>query len=193
MTPILIGLAGKMRTGKDTIHEILARPYWGYFERVAYGDELKRRYSEQSDYSENSKDRKGLQIFGQSEREKDPKVWVKPVEVKLEMLLNHYGRNVVITDVRQPNEVEQIREWGGYLIRVNVKDEIRLARMNANGDKFKLEDLQHETELYIDGFDADYELDNNEGFKELNAQVDAILADIIEKETSKAYARLRQV
>lgn len=67
---------------------------------------------------------------------------------------------------------------GGYLIRVNVDDEIRLQRMNAKGDTFTKADLFHETEMYIDTFDVDYEIYNNAGITELVHQLDPILLDI---------------
>jgi dephospho-CoA kinase len=183
--PILIGLTAKMRSGKDTVYNLLSKTKRGSFLRLAYGDELKRQYHEIHGHSGEGKDRKGYQTFGQSERQKNPNVWVESLEDSLVDLLNFHGRNVVVTDVRQPNEVEQIKMYCGYLIRINVDEEVRLKRMNANGDNFTLEDLQHETEQYIDTFEVDYEIDNNKGMIELVQQLDVILTDIIAKETKR--------
>jgi dephospho-CoA kinase len=182
MEGVLIGLTAKMRSGKDTVYDLLSKTKRGSFFRLAYGDELKRQYHELHGDTGAGKDRKGYQTFGQAERAKNPSVWVDALDDKLQELLFFHGRNVAITDVRQPNEVEQIRMYGGYLIRINVDDEIRLERMNRNGDNFTLEDLQHETESYIDGFDVDYEIDNNKGMIELVQQLDAILINIYKKE-----------
>jgi dephospho-CoA kinase len=187
LEPIFIGLTAKMRSGKDTVHELLSKTKRGSFIRLAYGDELKRQYHELNGHGSIGKDRKGYQSFGQSERAKNPNVWVEAVDEKIQDLLNFHGRNIVITDVRQPNEVEQIRMYGGYLIRINVDDEIRLERMNAAGDSFTLEDFQHETESYIDGFSVDYEIDNNRGLTELATQLDTILVNIIAQERNRSY------
>lgn len=177
LQPVVIGLAGKMRTGKDTIARLMSKPRRGMFARAAYGDELKRDYHEEHGYSDEGKDRKGYQEHGQKKRAENPRVWIEMLEPKLQQL-RALGHNIVITDVRQPNEVEHIRSMGGYLIRVSVDDEIRLARMNAKGDKFTKADLFHETEMYIDTFDVDYEITNNEGLAELVQQLDPILIDI---------------
>lgn len=176
--PVVIGIAGKMRTGKDTLARLMSQTKRGSFQRAAYGDELKRDYHEKHGYTTDGKDRKGYQDHGQAERKKDPLVWVKKLDATLVILREMLHQNVVITDVRQPNEVEHIRKMGGYIIRVNVDDDIRLARMNAKGDKFTQADLFHETEMYIDTFNVDYELSNNEGITELVHQLDPILLDI---------------
>jgi dephospho-CoA kinase len=176
--PVVIGLAGKMRTGKDTIARLMSQVKRGSFHRAAYGDELKSDYHEKHGFPTDGKARKGYQDHGQAERKKDPLVWVKKLDSTLVILRELMGQNVVITDVRQPNEVEHIRKMGGYIIRVNVDDEIRLARMNAKGDNFTQADLVHETEMSIDTFDVDYELTNNEGITELVHQLDPILLDI---------------
>lgn len=176
--PITIGLIGKMRAGKDTVAELLAQEYRGFFQRVAYGDALKEHYHAIFGYSE-GKDRKGYQTFGQDCRKIDLNIWMKHAAVTIDRIrIADPAANVVVTDVRQPNEAKQLREMGAFLIRVNARDEVRLERMRANGDNFTLADLDHETESHIDSFEVDYELYNNHGLAELIAQLDPMLIEI---------------
>jgi dephospho-CoA kinase len=119
-------------------------------------------------------------------REIDPDVWVKHAEraVKgaIDFRVNTGAERVgiVLTDVRQANEVAWCRENGFTLIRVTAPDEVRIARAIEAGDSFVENDLVHSTELAIDGFEVDYEIVNDGSVDDLKAQVDAIVADIKE-------------
>jgi hypothetical protein len=85
---------------------------------------------------------------------------------------------IVLTDVRQANEVAWCRENGFTLIRVTAPDEVRIARAIEAGDDFTVHDLVHSTELAIDGFAVDYEIVNDGSVDELKRQVDAVLEAI---------------
>jgi dephospho-CoA kinase len=80
--------------------------------------------------------------------------------------------NIVITDLRQPNEYQALKENGFKIIRVNASDEVRLERMKALGDNVKPEDLNHETESHVDSYDVDFELDSNGSIDELIQQAE---------------------
>lgn len=177
-TPIVIGLTGKMRSGKDTVKELLENKKRGCFYSAAYGDQLKKQYAEITGQSlSGKKDRKGLQTYGQAERAKNPTVWIDAIQKRIQPYLDN-GFNVVITDVRQANEVQHIRSLGGYVVKVHADEEIRVQRMLDKGDNFKMEDLQHETEAYVDEVQADFTVTNNGGLTELINQVDDMLQQI---------------
>jgi hypothetical protein len=114
-------------------------------------------------------------------REIDPDVWVKHAEraVKgaLDFRVNTGAERVgiVLTDVRQANEVAWCRANGFTLIRVTAPDEVRIARAIAAGDDFTVHDLAHETELSIDGFEVDAEIVNDGSVDDLKAKVDEIM------------------
>jgi dephospho-CoA kinase len=180
-----IALTGKLRAGKDEVAQHLYIRHG--FNRVAFGDALKRHAHEVFPWiPQNSKPRALFQAFGQLMREIDPDVWVKHAEraVKgaIDFRVNTGAERVgiVLTDVRQANEVAWCRENGFTLIRVTALDEVRIARAIEAGDDFTVHDLAHETELAIDGFVVDYEIVNDGSVDDLKAQVDAIVADIKE-------------
>lgn len=184
---VLIGIAGKMRTGKDTIARLMAKDRRGNFQRGAYADELKKQVDRKYGKQEGGKRRALLQHEGQEERKHDALVWIKRLQPKINFLRS-VGHNVVITDVRQQNEIDSLREQGAYIIRVNVDDEIRKQRIIDAGDEFKEEDFYHETETAIDTFEVDYEINNEGGLIQLVQQLDAILIDIDRKEKARLAA-----
>ncbi|PEE69368.1 AAA family ATPase [Bacillus thuringiensis] len=184
---VIIGIAGKMRTGKDTIARLMAKDRRGKFQRGAYADELKLQVDRKYGKQEGGKCRALLQHEGQEERKHDALVWIKRLQPKIDFLRTT-GHNVVITDVRQQNEIDSLRAQGAYIIRVNVSDEIRKQRIIDAGDEFKEEDFYHETETAIDAFEVDYEINNEGGLIQLVQQLDAILLSIDRREKDRLAA-----
>ncbi|MCU5554846.1 AAA family ATPase [Bacillus cereus] len=184
---VLIGIAGKMRTGKDTIARLMSKDRRGSFQRGAYADELKVHVDRKYGKQEGGKRRALLQKEGQDERKKDSRVWIDKLNKKIEAL-RKVGKNVVVTDLRQLDELEDLRSQGAYIIRVNVDDEIRKQRILDAGDEFKEEDFYHETEIMIDQMEVDYEIYNNSGLIQLVQQLDTILIDIDKREKKRIAA-----
>ncbi|MEH7541688.1 MULTISPECIES: AAA family ATPase [Bacillus cereus group] len=184
---VIIGIAGKMRTGKDTIARLMAKDRRGKFQRGAYADELKLQVDRKYGKQEGGKRRALLQHEGQEERKHDALVWIKRLQPKIDFLRTT-GHNVVITDVRQQNEIDSLRSQGAYIIRVNVSDEIRKQRIIDAGDEFKEADFYHETETAIDAFEVDYEINNEGGLIQLVQQLDAILLSIDRREKDRLAA-----
>ncbi|MEC3013904.1 AAA family ATPase [Bacillus cereus] len=184
---VLIGIAGKMRTGKDTIARLMSKDRRGSFQRGAYADELKVHVDRKYGKQEGGKRRALLQKEGQDERKKDSRVWIDKLNKKIEAL-RKVGKNVVVTDLRQLDELEDLRSQGAYIIRVNVDDEIRKQRIIDAGDEFKEEDFYHETEIMIDQMEVDYEIYNNSGLIQLIQQLDTILIDIDRREKKRIAA-----
>jgi dephospho-CoA kinase len=181
---VKIAICGKLRAGKDELSNHLHIKYG--FDKVAFGDALKRNAHAVFPWiGESSKPRALYQKFGQLMRQEfDEGVWIKHAEqaVKgaIEFRVNTGAEQIgiVLTDVRQENEVAWCRENGFTLIRVTAPDEDRIARAKIAGDDFNKADLEHETESHIDSFDCDYEIANAGSIDDLKAQVDTILAQI---------------
>lgn len=177
-----IALAGKFRSGKDMVADYLVSRYW--YEKFAFGNELKRYAHELFDVDLDAKPRELYQWFGQTMRERDPDIWVRKCFALIESEREFYRTfleekvRIVVTDVRQMNEYERCKAEGFILIRVNAADEIRLERAKSAGDQFDEETLNHTTEKYVDLFDVDYDIDNNGTPAELFSQLDGIMADV---------------
>lgn len=133
---MIIGLAGFKRTGKDTF----ASYFPSNFTRMAFAEPLKQAAAIIYDvspeaFSDDLKDatnekwgithRDMLINVGQKMREVDPDHWVKLMESRIS---NAYAQwklqgltyqHILITDVRQPNELQMIEHLGGavYLIQ----------------------------------------------------------------------------
>ncbi|MNW51848.1 hypothetical protein D3C74_293440 [compost metagenome] len=182
MTLPNIGLIGKLRAGKDEAARYLAAKY-GYT-RFAFGNELKRYAHELfGEPAPGTKPRELYQWLGQAMRERDPDVWVRKCLEFIAAFKREIDNgaqtpwpNVVITDVRQPNEYHALKAAGYTLIRVEAPEALRIHRAIESGDTFNLRDLTHDTETALDGFAADFTVVNDAGLAELYAQVDEIIA-----------------
>ncbi|WP_302622188.1 AAA family ATPase [Brevibacillus laterosporus] len=174
-----IAICGRMRSGKDTVAAYLVEHY--DFVPFAFGDGIKRICHElfPEQVANGKKPRALLQGVGQAMRAIDPDVWIKRTmrEVNRAHLFD-----VVITDLRQMNEYDRLRDEGFVIIRINAKDGTRLKRMEDAGDTFTEADLYHETEQYIDWFRVDYDLYNDGSVLDLWEHIECVMREIMRKE-----------
>lgn len=171
--PIKISLIGKMRSGKDTIGDYAVEKYG--FTKFAFGDELKRYYHELFGETE-TKPREGYQWFGQAMRQHEPDIWLRKC---FDNIVKAQVKNVIITDTRQPNEVDRCKCEGFITIKVHCDDELRLNRMQEKNDRFNIKDLEHETELHIDTFEYEYLIVNNGSLEDIYKQFDEIMKELV--------------
>lgn len=165
---VKVAICGKIRSGKDTVGDYLVSKHG--FKRYAFGDGIKEVIRLIfPDEMEQGKPRKLLQDLGQKMREIDPDVWVDHVVRKVEA---DGAKRIVITDLRQPNEYEALRNAGFYIIKLNVDLDTQLDRVEEAGDRYNDKDFLHETESHIDGFDAHVTIYNNGTKKELEDAVE---------------------
>lgn len=86
----------------------------------------------------------------------DPDIWIKALFNSIESLnddANDITDNIVISDVRYPNEVKAIHYRNGIVIRI----ERQLKLIDNNG-----RDDQHPSEISLDDFDSfDFIYENN--------------------------------
>jgi dephospho-CoA kinase len=199
--PVVVSFFGKMGSGKDTAGEI-ARKYFG-FERMAFGDELKRIVNEK--YSsliqslppeeQPAARRRILQEEGQLSRGIYRDVWVDLFDKRLSIKYNAYESfrqvynqfakekvddrlKIVVTDMRQENEYEYLKNLGAIMIKIEVDDKIRTGRIKErDGYTPGVEMLNHETERHVDHFDYDYVIKNNCSKNDLTEQIYQILKE----------------
>jgi hypothetical protein len=128
---MIIGLAGFKRTGKDTF----ASYFPSNFTRMAFAEPLKQAAAIIYDvpitvFEDELKDatnekwgithRDMLINVGQKMREVDPDHWVNLMKSRI-LSLADTDQHILITDVRQPNELQMIEHLGGAVYLVQRK------------------------------------------------------------------------
>ncbi|MEK4970691.1 hypothetical protein MKX29_24105 [Cytobacillus sp. FSL R7-0696] len=182
-----VAICGQIRSGKDSMSNHLVERH--AFQKFAFADGMKRLLHELfPEIPSSPKPRRAYQVFGEGMRSLDipnaQHVWINSCMRKVDAHIwwhsevDNRGANVVITDLRTPEEYEHLRADGYTIIRVTAPLEIRKARAIAAGDSFDEKDLDHETERHIEGFDVDYEIVNDGNIDELYAKVDAVMDEI---------------
>jgi dephospho-CoA kinase len=199
-TDVKIALCGEIRVGKDTVSEFLESKYGAV--QFAFGDELKKAFHYLYPWVPRlPKPHKAYQLFGQlmryvhgddywinlcfdniryvksvATRWSAPELYTSDTESAAEV-----NFLPMITDLRQPNELERLREEGYTIIRVECPLEIRVERMKAEGDDFDPSVFEFETENYVKDFDVDYVISNTGTLDELYDQVESIMSVLLEK------------
>lgn len=185
---IKIGLCGKMRTGKDTVANYLAKEYG--FRPFAFGDRLKDNFHLK--YPHIPKDPKpvrGYQLYGQLERYVvDEDVWIDYCLLDIQRASRMgkvFGKPIrpLITDMRQANEFNRLQGLGYVTIRVEAPLEQRIERIKSSGDDFDPNNLNFETETDLDMFNVDYVISNDGSLEQLYDSVDEIMYQLEISET----------
>lgn len=181
MSQVKLSVFGEAGCGKDVMAEHLIEKE--YFRRYAFADDVRnvsKKYFPDAYGDVTNKNRKLLQDVGTKFREIDPHVWIKSMlrNMKEDERISPYDSDVVVTDLRMPNEYEALKERGFIFIRVVVDKEVRLQRLRDRGDVFNEEDLTHHTESFYDEFKPDYTISNNGSLEELYSAIDELLVHI---------------
>lgn len=173
---IQIAVAGKIRSGKNTVAAYLGKKLDCH--QIAFADGISQVIIEYfNDAFKEGKPRKHYQIIGQAFRQLNPNIWVQMLDAEMDYYKED-NENVIVTDLRQPNEYEYLKNEGFIIVKVEADFEIRVERSLASGDKFDTEDFYHETELNIDAMDYDYLVSNNTTLEDLLDQLDYVIAEI---------------
>lgn len=199
---MIIGTIGFIGSGKGTVADILVEKKG--FTKLAFADAVKdataaifgwprallegdteesRIFRETRDewWSEKTgkyiTPRYMLQIMG-TEAGRDvfhPDLWILSLEKKLAMY-----QNVVISDVRFPNEIDFIQRMGGFVVRVKRGDDPEwydaALKANLEGNTDYMSDhLIHYSEWAWIGKPVDYQLDNISTKSSLEGDVEHML------------------
>lgn len=135
---LIIGLVGRMRSGKSTAAEVLVS-HLGFVEKY-FAEPLKTtvaylfRMSREQLYSQKGKEewddrydaspRVVMQWFGQAVRDRFPGVW--EMRLKEAVLEDRSGRPIVVSDIRYDAEAEAVRELGGIIIKIVRPEQLTL-------------------------------------------------------------------
>lgn len=187
--PIIIGVTGHKRHGKDTIANRLVST-WG-FEKMAFADALKdacaaafgidrvtfdddKLKEAPSDQYPEWTHRKILQVVGtELFRSKWPNIWIdtflrKAADKTL----------VVVSDIRFPNEEMALRTNPNFVL-LRVKNE----RLAPSGDL-------HSSEAFIDTLFPDRAFTNNGTIDDLHLKVDQFMGEDFTEITGRSVARI---
>lgn len=176
---MIIGLLGRMRSGKNTAADALVRDGFASF---AFADRLREtllavdpyvasgyRVSELVSllgwegvkaHPAGQEVRRLLQELGTACRDLDRDIWVRPV------IEAARDGDAVITDVRFPNECDAVRAAGGYLVRVTRPS------LPATVGR------QHVSETACDGVSVDVELCNCGSVEDLHDAARQAVTDL---------------
>jgi hypothetical protein len=168
-----IALMGYARTGKDTVAQII-QELCPPTVTMAFADKMKLLFHTTFPHVPSvPKPREGYEKFGKYTREIDPTVWINHLERQYKCW-EKTDVNIVITDVRQPNEAAWAKENGFYLVNVVAKDGFRTER-SAGETGFELVN-NSERELWM--VDYDWLIPNNGTRDELERKVAHMITTI---------------
>lgn len=173
----VIALSGKMRSGKTTVAQMLAR-YLPNAYRVSFGDEVRREVARGMGYGEDWQNllhvkkndiRPVLQAWGHNMRKiRGEDVWIKALFARLvRMAMHDPNRIFIIDDVRYLNEAEaiynyedeHILDYKAHTIRLICMQETQIRR----GADPQYLDHSSETQLDLDAaFRWDSHFDSND-------------------------------
>ena len=170
-----IGLSGKMCSGKSLIAAYLVKHYG--FTELSFAQRLKELAVEL--FSVRDKEERGrfiLQQLANHLREIDQAIWVR-------YLMQRIPRrgNIVISDVRYPNEHLALKSIGFTLVRMQQgrAEQERLIAENYKGIPLVLLDDYSETALDKHLFDYCIENDACNTLEQVYAQADKIVKDLL--------------
>jgi hypothetical protein len=195
---LIISLAGRGRVGKDTFAEILAEEIFNSVKKrfvlMAYANELKNRVQKDFDLSyeqlwgnqkevpdkrypkvRNSTElfwtpREIMQDYGEFYRSIDYDFWVKEL---FRVIDEKEYNNVIITDVRHPNEATPVINRGGLIIKITSNRE----------NKEQVHGENHISETAMDNYDqVDFHIINDGSIEDLRVTAQQVVKFIIDSQ-----------
>ena len=191
----IVGFSGKARSGKDTSAAYMCNKLleYGYSVNIkAYACKLKQNLMRDFDLSHEQlygvlkeqdderyvkadgsfwSPREIMQAYGQFIRSISSDYWVNSLFDKLDESKDF----LLITDVRQPNEVKSIVDRGGCVLRIERSDAPKIKSSN------------HETETALDNTDLNIDriIHNDGTLEELYSKIENVIQIILDKKEKK--------
>lgn len=177
---MIIGLVGYIGSGKTTIAKILEKEH-GYT-RLSFADPLKEQCAHMIHWATPDipvdrvlhaiHDPQGkhvyrglLQWYGVYMRNWDPAYWVRQLEDRILSLKRSEVADIVIDDLRFPNEATMLRKQEAMLLRVHRPE------VDRKVDKWEL----HESEMHVQDMEVDGIILNNTTVEDLDESIRNIL------------------
>ena len=166
-----LAVGGRMQVGKTTVADYLVERYG--FRKYALADPIKQIATRSFgwDGAKDDRGRRLLQEIGTVGRNYDPELWLERFAEKI----SADDRNqLVVDDLRLALEVEYLERLGFACIQIVRAPELITIPPAERARQ------QHETEVELDRLKFAYRLENNGTFEELFAQIDALMADLVQ-------------
>tara|TARA_B110000977_G_C10984369_1_gene457370 strand:- start:141 stop:665 length:525 start_codon:yes stop_codon:yes gene_type:complete len=168
-----LAIIGKMGSGKSTCAEYLNKNH--DFKILSFGGPVKKYVQEI--FNDTTKNRELIQTFAQKIKEIDKDVWVNHLLRNIKD-----SENIIIDDVRFPNEYNALEKAGFKFIKLNITDEFQIERLidtypeNYNSHISRCGDI---SESYVDLLHADYFYNvNKKTESKLNSSLDNIVKNL---------------
>jgi len=187
---MIVAISGKIGSGKSTVGEIFEKNgfeldsfaksvkdicciLFGYDRNIIEGSTPEdRKWRE-------TIDKKNTNLIGKDFTPRDAMVLVGTEfgrnmihpNIWIETLFNRYDKNkhLLITDLRFPNEYEEIKKRGGIVIRINRHNLTKLTNLNSSN---------HISECALDNHNFDYVINNDGTLYDLETNVLNIINEI---------------
>ena len=146
-----IALCGKMGSGKSYIAKLFSEKHNSKI--ISFAGKVKKLANELFDMKE--KDRNLLLDLSQKMKEIDKNVWVNIVKKEI----NKY-ENIVIDDLRFPNEYQMLKDLDFIVIRLKIDKDLQIDRLSNKYKNFKdhIEAMEHDSETLLEDFVYDFEV-----------------------------------
>ncbi len=186
MKPILIGITGRFRSGKDAFYYAV-RDHIGFgrIQRLAFGDAIKAELAAALGVPVHDLDRNkdrlrgGIQWWADYRRTQNQHYWTRFVRSKWGQCcrLAPPPRAVIVTDVRDQTEAKFIHDQGGVLVRV-VRPLSWGERWEAIWSAPARRLRHHRTETALDEYPFDFTLLNKGTLEDLRVKARRLFDDI---------------
>ena len=169
---MLVGLIGKAMSGKTTTAKVLTMEYG--FLKISFADSLKRYvinaelathedcYVEKSPGSRKILQRIGTEIFRKQVKDS---YWIDIAMNKIDNITEKCPYiNIVIDDIRFPNEVEEIKKHDGFVIKVTRNENVDSEYTSHTTEPVDgFTDMQHDSERLVDELKYDHLIEAKSG------------------------------
>ena len=174
----LIGLSGKLGSGKNYIAEKIIAPVFANEYNIliiGFGDQVKQElyarnleltYDILYDNKTNESRQQLQQYATENGRDKySEDMWIRGLDMQIETFKRRSYKNtlIIICDVRFKNEAEYIKKKNGLLFRIDAPLRTQSRYWKESGGNLQLHQLisKHRSEIDLDEYNFDYIINNN--------------------------------
>jgi len=189
----IIGLSGKLGSGKNYIAEKVIAPYFtdkyniliiGFGDQVKnelYARDLQLTYDQLYDHKTHESRKKLQEYATEYGRDKYNKnMWIRGLDMQIQTFCKRSPKEclIIICDVRFLNEIEYIKANNGILFRIvsPCRTELRYWQESSNDLEYQ-KISKHLSEIDVDNYNFDYIIKNDKNELDL-IQINNILCKI---------------